>query len=45
MTLFASVAGEESVFLDLITKQYAGQPNERTLEILKAQDVNERLQS
>ena len=44
MTLFASVAGEESVFHDLITKYYAGQPDERTLEILKARDVNERRQ-
>ena len=45
ITLFASFAGEESVSHDLITKYCAGQPDERTLEILKAQDVNERLQS
>lgn len=37
MTLFASVAGEGSIFHELITKHYAGKPDERTLEILEAQ--------
>ena len=45
MTLFASVAGTESVFHDLITNYYAGQSDKRTIEILKALDVNERLPS
>jgi len=37
LTLFASVAGEKSIFHDLISKYYAGKPDERTIEILQAQ--------
>ena len=36
LTLFASVAGEKSIFHELITKYYAGEHDERTIEILKA---------
>ena len=44
LTLFASVSEEKSIFHELIAKYYAGKPDERTIEILKAQDVNERRQ-
>ena len=35
LTLFASVAGEKSIFHGLITKYYAGKHDERTVEILR----------
>jgi uncharacterized protein (DUF1810 family) len=37
MTLFAVVSGEKSIFHDLISKYYAGKPDEWTVEILRTQ--------
>ena len=41
MTLFAQVAGDDSVFADALRKYFGGQPDQQTLERLKSESPSQ----